>query len=81
MELHPRSIRGKNRRAGSFDARASNHVPEHVELPKLHLREAARALMPGGVYCFRTPNLWHYVTFAPRRDHSMGAVIRCCSTR
>ena len=42
--------------AASFDACASNHVLEHVELPKLHLREAARALMPGGVYCFRTPN-------------------------
>ena len=31
-----------------------------------HLGEVARVLKPGGVYCFRTPNLRHYVTIAAR---------------
>jgi SAM-dependent methyltransferase len=47
----------------SFDACVSNYVLEHVHQPAAHFREVARVLKPGGVYCFRTPNLWHYITF------------------
>jgi SAM-dependent methyltransferase len=47
---------------GSFDACVSNWVLEHVEHPVEHFREVARVLRPGGVYCARTPNLYHFVT-------------------
>ena len=50
----------------SFDACCSNWVLEHVEHPADHFREIARILRPGGVYCFRTPNLWHYVSAGAR---------------
>jgi SAM-dependent methyltransferase len=47
---------------GSFDACVSNYVLEHVEDPVAHFAEVSRVLAPGGVYCFRTPNRYHYVT-------------------
>ncbi|MBV8732048.1 MAG: methyltransferase domain-containing protein [Acidobacteriia bacterium] len=50
----------------TFDVCVSNFVLEHVEDPQTHFREVARVLAPGGVYCFRTPNLWHYVAFISR---------------
>jgi SAM-dependent methyltransferase len=50
----------------SFDGCVSNYVIEHVADPEAHFREVARVLRPGGVYCFRTPNLWHYVTLGSR---------------
>jgi SAM-dependent methyltransferase len=48
----------------SFDGCISNYVLEHVENPREHFREVARALRPGGTYVFRTPNRWHYVAMA-----------------
>jgi 2-polyprenyl-3-methyl-5-hydroxy-6-metoxy-1,4-benzoquinol methylase len=45
----------------SFDAVVSNYVVEHVRQPGAHLAEIRRVLKPGGVYLFRTPNLFHYV--------------------
>jgi|SRR5579872_2149469 len=48
----------------SFDACISNFVMEHVEYPLEHFQEVARVLRPGGVYCLRTPNLFHYVPMA-----------------
>lgn len=45
----------------SFDACVSDFVLEHVEDTRLHFGEIARVLKPGGVYCFRTPNVLHYV--------------------
>ena len=48
----------------SFDACASNYVLEHVGDPDTHFAEVARVLRPGGVYCFRTPNIWHYIVLA-----------------
>ena len=59
----------------SFDGCISNYVLEHVADPDTHFREIARVLKPGAPYCFRTPNLWHYVTFAsyllPHSAHLM----------
>ena len=48
----------------SFDACCSNYVLEHVPNPQDHFAEVFRILKPGGVYCFRTPNRWHYVALA-----------------
>jgi SAM-dependent methyltransferase len=45
----------------SFPACVSNYVLEHIQDAKEHFYEVRRVLRPGGVYCFRTPNLWHYV--------------------
>jgi SAM-dependent methyltransferase len=42
----------------------SNYVLEHVADPASHFQEVFRVLKPGGAYCFRTPNRWHYVTMA-----------------
>lgn len=50
----------------AFAACVSDYVVEHIEYPGQHFREVARVLVPGGVYCFRTPNLWHYVALASR---------------
>jgi SAM-dependent methyltransferase len=56
----------------SFDACSSNFVLEHVEHPAEHFKEVARVLRPGGIYCFRTPNLFHYVSMGARlMPHSM----------
>lgn len=46
----------------TFDACVSNYVIEHVADPRGHLTEIERVLKPGGVYIFRTPNFWHYVS-------------------
>jgi SAM-dependent methyltransferase len=48
----------------SFDNCVSNYVLEHVVDPQEHFRQIARVLRPGGTYCFRTPNLLHYITMA-----------------
>jgi SAM-dependent methyltransferase len=49
-----------------FDMCVSNYVLEHVKDPLSHFQEASRILKPGGTYCFRTPNLWHYITMSSR---------------
>lgn len=46
----------------SFDLIYSDFVLEHVEKPEEFLSEVRRLLKPGGVYLFRTPNMYHYVT-------------------
>jgi SAM-dependent methyltransferase len=46
----------------SIDACVSNYVLEHIEDPERHLKEVERVLKPGGVYVFRAPNKWHYVS-------------------
>jgi SAM-dependent methyltransferase len=50
----------------TFDVCVSNYVLEHVEDAATHFREVARVLKPGGAYCFRTPNRYHYVTAVAR---------------
>lgn len=50
----------------SFDACASNYVLEHIMNPEIHFSEVTRVLKPGGVYVFRTPNLFHYVSLVAR---------------
>jgi SAM-dependent methyltransferase len=49
-----------------YDAVVANYVLEHLDRPADTLAEAYRALRPGGLFFFRTPNLWHYVTLASR---------------
>ena len=50
----------------SFDTVVSNWMLEHMEHPAEHFVEVARVLRPGGTYCFRTMNLYHYVSLASR---------------
>jgi len=50
----------------TFDACVSNYVLEHVAEPVAHFQEVHRILKPGACYVFRTPNLWHYVSFGAR---------------
>ena len=58
--------------AQSFDVCVSNYVLEHVADAEMHFQEVARVLRPGGLYFFRTPNIWHYVTLGSRLlPHSM----------
>jgi len=60
----------------SFDACVSNFVLEHVSNPLEHFAEISRVLRPGGVYCFRTPNLFHYVSMGARlMPHFMHLVL------
>jgi SAM-dependent methyltransferase len=60
-----------------YDAVVSNYVLEHLSDPLGTIAEAYRALRPGGVFAFRTPNLWHYVSFvswlSPHWFHRMVA--------
>ena len=50
----------------SFDACVSNYVVEHVENPSAHLKTIHRVLRRNGVYVFRTPNLFHYVSLVSK---------------
>lgn len=45
-----------------FDACVSNYVIEHISDVRRHLEEVHRVLKPGGIYAFRTPNRFHYIT-------------------
>jgi ubiquinone/menaquinone biosynthesis C-methylase UbiE len=46
----------------SFDAVVSKFTLEHIREPEAAAREVFRILLQGGVFIFRTPNLWHYAT-------------------
>ena len=48
----------------SYDAIAADYVLEHLEDPQKTMAEAHRVLHPGGLFVFRTPNLYHYVSMA-----------------
>lgn len=45
-----------------FDLAFSDYVLEHVEFPEPFLKEVYRVLKPGGIFFFRTPNRYHYVS-------------------
>ena len=45
---------------GRFDLAVSRWVNEHLSNPDLHFKEVHRVLAPGGLYLFRTVNLYHY---------------------
>jgi SAM-dependent methyltransferase len=49
-----------------FDACVSNWVLQHSADTSTRLKKVARVLRPGGAYCFRTPNLFHYVMLGSR---------------
>ena len=51
---------------GGFDAAVSSFALEHIDNAGAAAREIYRILKPGGVFVFRTPNLWHYATLAAR---------------
>ena len=44
-----------------FDVVFSDNVLEHLDEPLQVFLEVARVLKPGGVFLFKTPNLWHYM--------------------
>ncbi len=46
----------------SYDAVVADFVLEHLANPAKTVAEAFRVLRPGGMFIFRTPNLWHYVS-------------------
>lgn len=50
----------------AFDVVLSDYVLEHVEYPLQFLSEVHRVLKPGGVFFFRTPNKYHYVSLIAR---------------
>jgi len=49
-----------------FHGVVANYVLEHVEFPELFAGEVFRVLRPGGVFVFRCPNLWNYVSLIAR---------------
>jgi len=51
---------------GSFDLAISDYVCEHIQSPLQVMREINRVLRPAGLYIFRTPNLWHYVSLVAK---------------
>lgn len=60
--------------AERYDAVIANYVLEHVEHVESLASELFRVLRSGGVFLFRTPNRWHYVSVGgrliPRRLHA-----------
>ena len=50
----------------SADMILCDHVLEHVADPDAFFGEIRRALKPGGLLCFRTPNRWGYVALLAR---------------
>ncbi len=61
--------------SNSFDVVVSNYVNEHIKNPDEHLKEVYRVLKKNGLYIFRTPNIYYYVTivskFSPHWFHKL----------
>jgi len=52
--------------SASFNVAVSRWVNEHLQDPELHFSEVARVLARGGIYLFRTVNLYHYTALGAR---------------
>jgi SAM-dependent methyltransferase len=52
--------------AGVFDVVFADNVLEHLDVPQQVFGEIARVLKPGGLFLFKTPNRWHYITTIAR---------------
>jgi SAM-dependent methyltransferase len=50
----------------TFDIVFADNVLEHLAEPLDVFREVSRALKPGGMFLFKTPNRWHYVPIIAR---------------
>lgn len=50
----------------TYDAVVSNYVLEHVADPDRLAGQLRRVLRPGGLFLFRTPCRWHYVSVVAR---------------
>jgi ubiquinone/menaquinone biosynthesis C-methylase UbiE len=48
-------------KGGSFNLLTANMVVEHLENPNLIFKEINRALKPGGIFIFHTPNILSYL--------------------
>lgn len=61
----------------SYDTIIANYVLEHVQDTKAFVSELYRVLQPGGVFVFRTPNIWHplclFSRFTPFFLHKFAA--------
>lgn len=53
-------------RENSFSLLTANMVVEHLDQPAQQFTELRRVLKPGGVFLFRTPNVWGYMTILAR---------------
>jgi SAM-dependent methyltransferase len=51
---------------GVFDVVLSDNVLEHLNEPRKVFAEVHRVLRPGGRFCFKTPNKWHYMPMIAR---------------
>jgi SAM-dependent methyltransferase len=52
--------------SGTYDAVVSDYVIEHLASPIATISEVCRVLRPGGVFLFRTPNLYHCIPLVSR---------------
>jgi SAM-dependent methyltransferase len=50
----------------TFDVVFSCNVIEHLPNPEIVFSEVWRVLRPGGIFIFKTPNLWHYMPMIAR---------------
>lgn len=60
----------------SFDVVISDYVNEHLENPVAICHEIRRVLVKGGVFIFRTPNVYHYVSMVGKfTPHSVSLML------
>lgn len=69
--------------AESVDVIVADYVLEHIDRPEEFLSEINRILVPGGVFCARTPHKFHYVSIGAMmtRNSQHGRMIRWLQPR